>query len=74
MPNNMQWERNVSMRIQKKYGTKFFLDDFDRNSSKGIHWLIENGLIQNTPEHIAAFFYNETGLSKRAIGEYLGEK
>jgi Sec7-like guanine-nucleotide exchange factor len=41
---------------------------------KGIRWLIENGLIQNTPEHTAAFLFNETGLSKRAIGDYLGEK
>jgi cytohesin len=41
---------------------------------KGIRWLIENNLIQNTPEHTAAFLFNETGLSKRAIGDYLGEK
>lgn len=41
---------------------------------KGIQWFMENGLIQNTPEHTAAFLYNETGLSKRAIGDYLGEK
>lgn len=41
---------------------------------KGIQWLIENGLIQNTSEHTAAFLYNETGLSKRSIGDYLGEK
>ena len=42
--------------------------------SQGIRWLVENGLIQNTPEHTAAFLFNETGLSKRAIGDYLGEK
>jgi len=42
--------------------------------SKGIRWLIDNGLLQNTSEHTAAFFFNEIGLSKRAIGEYLGEK
>jgi hypothetical protein len=41
---------------------------------KGIRWLIDNGLMQNTPEHTAAFLFNETGLSKRAIGDYLGEK
>lgn len=46
-----------------------------RNASlQGIHWLVENNLVQNTPEQIAAFLFNETGLSKRAIGEYLGEK
>jgi len=41
---------------------------------QGFRWLVENNLIQNTPEHMAAFLINETGLSKRAIGEYLGEK
>ncbi len=41
---------------------------------QGIRWLIDNGLIQNTSEHTAAFLFNETGLSKRAIGDYLGEK
>ncbi|CAF3684350.1 unnamed protein product [Rotaria sordida] len=47
---------------------------FNDNSKEGIRWLMENGLIQNTPEHTAAFLFNETGLSKRAIGDYLGEK
>jgi Sec7-like guanine-nucleotide exchange factor len=35
---------------------------------------MDNSLIQNTSEHTAAFLFNETGLSKRAIGDYLGEK
>ena len=41
---------------------------------KGIRWLVDNHLVQNTTEHIAAFLLNEIGLSKRAIGDYLGEK
>jgi Sec7-like guanine-nucleotide exchange factor len=41
---------------------------------QGIRWLVENNLIQNTSESIAAFLFNETGLSKRAIGDYLGER
>ncbi|CAF3927868.1 unnamed protein product [Rotaria magnacalcarata] len=44
------------------------------NKLQGIRWLTDNSLIQNTPEHTAAFLFNETGLSKRAIGDYLGEK
>jgi Sec7-like guanine-nucleotide exchange factor len=43
-------------------------------SLQGVLWLIESTLLQNTPEQVAAFFFNETGLSKRAIGDYLGEK
>ena len=56
--------------------TLFFalVERFPRSFPQGVQWLIENGLIQNTPEHTAAFLYNETGLSKRAIGDYLGEK
>lgn len=45
-----------------------------RVGQQGIRWLIDNGLLHNTSEHTAAFLFNETGLSKRAIGDYLGEK
>ncbi|CAF3880776.1 unnamed protein product [Rotaria sp. Silwood2] len=47
---------------------------FNENPKEGIRWLVDNNLIQNTPEHVATFLFNETGLSKRAIGDYLGEK
>jgi cytohesin len=43
-------------------------------SSQGYRWLVENNLIQNTPEHMAAFLMDETGLSKSSIGKFLGEK
>ncbi|CAF1595551.1 unnamed protein product, partial [Rotaria magnacalcarata] len=38
---------------------------FNDNAKEGIRWLTDNSLIQNTPEHTAAFLFNETGLSKR---------
>jgi len=58
------------MRINtKRIYIIFFL-----NFIQGIQWLIDNSLLQNTSEHTAAFLFNETGLSKRAIGDYLGEK
>ncbi|CAF3557551.1 unnamed protein product [Rotaria socialis] len=47
---------------------------FNENPNEGIRWLVENNIFPNTPEHLAAFLFNETGLSKRAIGDYLGEK
>ncbi|CAF0837024.1 unnamed protein product [Rotaria sp. Silwood1] len=47
---------------------------FNENPKEGIRWLVDNNLIQNTPEHVATFLFQETGLSKRAIGDYLGEK
>ena len=41
---------------------------------KGILWLVDNHLLEHTPEQVAAFLFHETGLNKRAIGDYLGEK
>ncbi|CAF0837786.1 unnamed protein product [Adineta ricciae] len=63
-------DRRHSNVKQWSAGKKHFND----NPKEGIRWLIENGLLQNTSEHTAAFLFNETGLSKRAIGDYLGEK
>lgn len=41
---------------------------------KGMEFLIENNLVENTPEAIAQFFFNGEGLNKTSIGDYLGEK
>jgi len=46
---------------------------FNENPKEGLVWLVENHLIENQPEQIAEFLLNDTGLSKRAIGELLGE-
>jgi len=47
---------------------------FNIDPKKGIEFLIENGLVENTPEAVASFLYNSEGLTKTAIGEYMGEK
>ncbi|XP_013391576.1 cytohesin-1-like isoform X2 [Lingula anatina] len=47
---------------------------FNMDPKKGIEYLIENGLLQNTPEDVAQFLYKGEGLNKTAIGEYLGER
>jgi cytohesin len=39
-----------------------------------MEFLIENSLIENTPEAIAQFLFSGEGLNKSAIGNYLGEK
>ena len=41
---------------------------------KGIEYLIENCLLENTCEEIAGFLYKGEGLNKTAIGDYLGER
>lgn len=40
----------------------------------GIEYLYENGLLQRTPEDVAQFLHKGEGLSKTAIGDYLGER
>jgi len=47
---------------------------FNMDPKKGIEHLIENGLLQNTPESVAQFLHKGEGLNKTAIGDYLGEK
>lgn len=43
-------------------------------SLPGIEYLYENGLLQRTPEDVAQFLHKGEGLSKTAIGDYLGER
>lgn len=39
-----------------------------------MEYLLENNLIENTPDGIAQFLFNGEGLNKTAIGSYLGER
>ena len=41
---------------------------------QGMEFLIENNLVENTPEAVAQFLFSGEGLNKSAIGNYLGEK
>ena len=41
---------------------------------QGIQYLINNGLVMNTPEDVARFLFQGEGLNKTAIGDYLGER
>ncbi|XP_043831423.1 cytohesin-3 isoform X1 [Dromiciops gliroides] len=47
---------------------------FNMDPKKGIQFLIENDLLQSTPEDIAQFLYKGEGLNKTVIGDYLGER
>ncbi|KAL3877895.1 hypothetical protein ACJMK2_035538 [Sinanodonta woodiana] len=58
--------RTKQMSIGKK--------KFNMDPKKGIEYLIEHGLLQNTPQDVAQFLYQGEGLNKTAIGDYLGEK
>uniref|UniRef100_A0A8C4PXI0 Cytohesin 1a n=1 Tax=Eptatretus burgeri TaxID=7764 RepID=A0A8C4PXI0_EPTBU len=47
---------------------------FNMDPKKGIAFLVENGLLKESPEDIAQFLYKGEGLNKTAIGDYLGER
>ncbi|BFZ03664.1 hypothetical protein BsWGS_06704 [Bradybaena similaris] len=47
---------------------------FNMDPKKGIEYLIEHGLLQNTAEDVARFLFQGEGLNKTAIGDYLGER
>ncbi|XP_022237745.1 cytohesin-1-like isoform X2 [Limulus polyphemus] len=47
---------------------------FNMDPKKGIEYLVEHGLLQNTAENVSQFLYKGEGLNKTAIGEYLGER
>ena len=38
----------------------------------GIEYLVDNGLLQNTPKAIADFLRRETAIAKQKISEYFG--
>jgi cytohesin len=41
---------------------------------QGIQFLLENDLLQHTPEDVSQFLYKGEGLNKTVIGDYLGER
>ncbi|GAB2271567.1 Brefeldin A-inhibited guanine nucleotide-exchange protein 2 [Dionaea muscipula] len=47
---------------------------FNRKPKKGIEFLINANKVGNSPEEIAAFLRNASGLNKTLIGDYLGER
>ncbi|KAK4476530.1 hypothetical protein RD792_015686 [Penstemon davidsonii] len=47
---------------------------FNRKPKKGIEFLISANKVGNSPEEIAAFLKNASGLNKTLIGDYLGER
>ncbi|XP_066452403.1 cytohesin-4 isoform X1 [Eleutherodactylus coqui] len=47
---------------------------FNMDPEKGIQLLITKKFVEKEPEQIANFLFNGAGLSKAAIGEYLGQR
>ncbi|KAK4744860.1 hypothetical protein SAY87_011172 [Trapa incisa] len=47
---------------------------FNRKPKKGIEFLINTNKVGNSPEEIARFLKNASGLNKTLIGDYIGER
>ena len=49
------------------------IEMFNKKPSKGLHYLMDQGLVGRSSEDIAEFFHNDERLDKTLIGDYLGE-
>lgn len=71
-------ESSDALTIEQRRAYKLELQEgislFNRKPRKGIEFLINANKLGNSPEEIAAFLKNASGLSKTLIGDYLGER
>ncbi|EXB52664.1 Brefeldin A-inhibited guanine nucleotide-exchange protein 2 [Morus notabilis] len=71
-------EASDALTIEQRRAYKLELQEgislFNRKPKKGIEFLINANKVGSSPEEIAAFLKNASGLSKTLIGDYLGER
>ncbi|KAL4621672.1 hypothetical protein ACB092_06G246200 [Castanea dentata] len=71
-------EASDVLTIEQRRAYKLELQEgislFNRKPKKGIEFLINANKVGNSPEEIATFLKNASGLSKSLIGDYLGER
>nr|CAH8841888.1 unnamed protein product [Trichobilharzia regenti] len=57
---------------RRKRTYRIGLNIFNKSPVKGIDFLIKNGFLENSPQLVARFLLTRKGLSRVAIGDYLG--
>ncbi|KAL5571979.1 hypothetical protein UlMin_021576 [Ulmus minor] len=71
-------EASDALTIEQRRAYKLELQEgislFNRKPKKGIQFLINANKVGNSPEEIATFLKNASGLNKTLIGDYLGER
>ncbi|MBA0787777.1 hypothetical protein Gotri_025933 [Gossypium trilobum] len=71
-------EASDALSIEQRRAYKLELQEgislFNRKPKKGIEFLIRANKVGDSPEEIAAFLKNASGLNKMLIGDYLGER
>ncbi|XAR54126.1 hypothetical protein NMG60_11029136 [Bertholletia excelsa] len=77
-PSETSNEVSDVLTIEQRRAYKLELQEgislFNRKPKKGIEFLINANKVGNSPEEIAAFLKNASGLNKTLIGDYLGER
>ncbi|KAI3428991.1 SEC7 domain-containing protein [Psidium guajava] len=71
-------EASEVLTIEQRRAYKLELQEgislFNRKPKKGIEFLMNANKVGNSPEEIAEFLKNASGLNKTLIGDYLGER
>ncbi|OIW18996.1 hypothetical protein TanjilG_20269 [Lupinus angustifolius] len=65
---------NIEQRRAYKLELQEGISLFNRKPKKGIEFLINANKVGDSPEDIAAFLKDASGLNKTLIGDYLGER
>ncbi|XP_022770305.1 brefeldin A-inhibited guanine nucleotide-exchange protein 2-like [Durio zibethinus] len=77
-PSEASSEASDVLTIEQRRAYKLELQEgislFNRKPKKGIEFLIKANKLGDSPEEIAAFLKNASGLNKTLIGDYLGER
>ena len=66
--------KRVSQSKQIKRDMDAAVKLFNEKPKKGIQYLVDKDMIQNTPEAAALFLMTCDRLNKKEIGAYLGER
>lgn len=70
LSNAATLEQRRAYKLELQKGVSLF----NRKPSKGIEFLISNKRISGSPEEVAQFLKNTSGLNEAMIGDYLGER
>ncbi|KAL7590051.1 hypothetical protein Lser_V15G39977 [Lactuca serriola] len=73
-PNSEHSTATLEQRRAYKIELQKGIALFNRKPSKGIEFLISNKKVEGTPESVAMFLKNTSGLNETMIGDYLGER
>ena len=53
--------------------SSIMLFSLSRKPTKGIQYLVYQGVLEDHPQAVAKFLHTQYGLSKEKIGEFVGE-